>query len=327
MLKEKQGHQETEVFKTEVKSSDIFNKVLDGVGEAICDWYHIGEEEIPCLDPERIKFISDEEFFALEKKDKVGDNLFNLGLRLAEIDPNLFPGKKDFEAAASYVNPRRSPLTLYFRQNPFVNLSSQDKVKRFVAAYDLGCFLLRANISLLPRPKETTEQELIKLPEERLLGFFQKLKGLPLTESQLGELGKAEEIFSLFLKEDITRKTFLYGAQIILALEEESIPNSQFSVGEEIDKAITLFLTNLPEKALLAPQLARELLGLSEKASRRLPFKRNIEREKLIGKAREFLWKLGLKDYWGAFDAYRKSEIPEIFLERLKIKPDLKYPL
>lgn len=312
----KENERQERNLDAEIRNLPLFGRVIERASQALFYWYpDLEKGEFSCFDPEKIEFVSDNRYLVFEKEDRVGDNLVTQALRLAGEKPENFPGRQNFEIGVSYVNPFREPLVVYFRESYVKDLLDKDKDKQLKAANFLGRQLIEINLGLLPELKLAKDPQLINLPEEKLLAFFQ---GQGLQE--------AAEIFSYLLKEDPSKKTFCYGAQVILGFQEEQggIIRKQFTLGEEVDKGIVLFLSDRPG-ASFSRAITDELFGAG--AGRFVRFQRNLKRERLVGQARDFLRKLKLGSINSALEAYKESEIPEIFIQRRRIKKGLdEYP-
>lgn len=315
----------------DLKETPAFRRTLDIVGEAINHWYGIKPEELPCLSPGSILFLSEEEFIEEAASEDRTENLLvrtllNLGIKREEFFLPVSPG------LSIHTHTLRSPQIIYVRAERFRGLSSQVATDRDIDSILLGNHLIELSLNLLPNLKPlvtenadsksgSSEGESDTLNywrtrlEKQVHSFFDANSKRVAVERQ-EELKSAREIFDYLLANDPSLRFLVRGGEILTMMDQGGESQLLIGVASRFNRKIALALSEAPKKRLMH-RIAESNEQLDE--DKILESLRRVMVNYQVSSIDGFLKSLQLTAYPDLFAAYQQSVIPQIYLERRRI--------
>lgn len=317
-----EGEPKTDETLPDLKETVAFRQVLSVVGEAFQDWYRIESEELPALNPQLIVFLTEEKFN--QEKDNISHLEANLLVRAL-----LIAGAKKEELFVPYQGSTpiftrsfHSPRYIYVNQRQFLDLTFQDRVQRDATAIRLGVHLTEMNLILLQSPSEIKDMEVdgklfwqTQLRKQIQLFFDENSFRIPPERQE--ELTKAKELFDYFLNNDPSLRLIARGSEVLAMMKQDGEERPLIGLGSRFNSKVAFSLGERVKRRLIS-RLAEKNSMLN--ASYFLNLLEATHKNEQIREVEDFLSHLKLGSYTDCFSAYRESRIPQIYLERLKVR-------
>lgn len=308
----------------DLRETRAFGQVLSEVGEVFQYWYGIKPKELPCVTPETIIFLPSEEFTqkldaSYLTKNLLARTLLNLGAKKEEV----FASSQ--QQPPLFAHALRLPKIVYVSRERLRELNSLEPEERTLAAILLGVQLIDMNLLLLPNPVGLKGEYWLSRLREKLKWFLEANIGkIPL--ERRNEIEKAWEIFDYFLETDESLRFLACGGEIVAMMKQEKEEEPLIFFGSEFNQKVVFSLGNKLKRRLIARLAGRHFSQRGMEKFLRIWEKRAKDTE--IWETGEFLRRLKLGDSQTLFEKFRQSQIPEVYLQRLKVRPNLPpYPL